>query len=329
MNHEQMHSIIKYNMEKDCPKTMSWDITNKCNLRCKHCFNNSGDGEKYDFTQELSDEECISLAIQIAELKPQQICICGGETLLREIIFDVVKIIAGAGICVNMVSNGLLMTDAIACRLKEVGINDIQISVDGLGGQHDTFRNKEGAFKAAIHAIECIKRAGVNAVVSMVPNRNNVHTFPLYVDYMYKLGVRNIRMMPLLPIGRGKVNYDDLLLSSRQTFEFVYQLEGLREKYEGMRIEWGDALEHLHLVRASRRKYPIVVGIASNGQIYVTPYLPMYVGNVRNHSLSEYWSAGLNVIWRNDKINKVIRGINTVCDLENKITPLEFDLLEE
>lgn len=324
-----MYSIIKYNMEKESPKSMSWDITNKCNLRCKHCFNSSGDGEKYDFSQELSDEECILLAKQIAELKPQQICICGGETLLRSVVFEVVKILADAGICVNMVSNGLLMSDAIAMRLKDAGISDIQISVDGLGGQHDAFRNKEGAFKAAIHAIECIKRAGINAIVSMVPNRSNVFTFSVYVDYMYKLGVRSIRMMPFLPMGRGKIEGNNLLLDSKETFEFVYQLEDLQERYKGMRIEWGDPLEHLFLVRTSRRSYPVVVSIASNGDIYVTPYLPICVGNVRKYSIKEYWDAGLNKIWRNPEINEMIRNINTIYDLEKDVRPIKIDLINE
>ena len=329
MNQERIYSIMKYNLNKEGPKIISWDITNRCNLGCRHCFNNSGDNEKHDFSQELTDEECILVAKQISDLKPQQICICGGEPLLRSVIYDVIKILTDANICVNMVSNGLLMTKNIARRLRDIHINDIQISVDGLGSQHDIFRNREGAFKAAIQSIEYIKEAGINPVVSMVPNRNNYYTFPIFLDYMYKLGVRVVRMMPLLPIGRGKVNYNNLLLDSEETFDFVYQLEGLREKYKEMTIEWGDPLEHLHLIRLARRKYPVIVGIASDGRLYVTPYLPIYVGNIRKHSLNEYWHAGLNVIWRDKDINKIIHEINTVIDFEKKLMPFSFDLIED
>lgn len=308
---------------------MSWDITNKCNIRCRHCFNNSGDVEKYDFSQEMSDSECINLAKDIASIKPQQVCICGGETLLRACIYDIIKILSGAGICVNMVSNGLLLNDEVAVKLKKAGINDIQISVDGLASQHDVFRNRKGAFKQAINAIESIKKAGLSPVVSFCPNRYNFMTFPLYVDYMHKMGVRSIRMMPLLPMGRGKINYDELLLDSRETFDFVCTLNGLREKYDNLEIEWGDPLEHLYIVRASKRKYPIVISIGSSGKISITPYLPIYVGNIRKHSIGSYWKAGLNTIWRREDVYEVIRKMNTVCDFETEILPLSLDLCEE
>lgn len=328
MNKYELYSIVKYNMEKDEPKMLSWDITNKCNLFCKHCFNCSGDTEKYCFEDELSDDECIKLAQEIVLVKPQQLCICGGETLLRNVIFDVIKILSNAGICVNMVSNGILMTDDVAIKLKQSGINDVQISIDGLGSQHDNFRNREGAFKSAVNAVECLKSAGLSPVVSMVPNKINYASFPAYVEYISNLGAKSIRMMPLLPMGRGKINFDDFFMSSKEMFEFVSKLGYLKEKYPNMNIDWGDPLEHLYLVRVTRRRYPLVVSISSSGKLGVTPYLPITVGDVRKHSLKEYWDAGLNTIWRNKEIMDMIRKANTVFDFAEEFEPIIMDICE-
>ena len=328
MNKYELYSIVKYNMEKDEPKMFSWDITNKCNLRCKHCFNSSGDAEKYCFEDELTDDECIKLAKEIAMVKPQQLCICGGETLLRSVIFDVIKILSDAGICVNMVSNGILMTDEVAKRLKESGINDVQISIDGLGSQHDKFRNKEGAFKAAVNAVECLKRAGIRPIVSMVPNKGNYASFSTYVEYVKKLGAKTIRMMPLLPMGRGKINFDGLLMNSEETFDFVCKLCELKESNPDISIDWGDPLEHLYLVRTARRRYPLVVSISSSGKIGVTPYLPITVGDIRKHSLKEYWDAGLSTIWRNKDIMGMIRKANTILDFAEEFEPIDMDICE-
>lgn len=316
MNIIKPYEKVIYNNNLLRPKMMSWDITKKCNMKCMHCFNNSGDSKFHDFDNELSKEETLNVANQIVELKPEQCCLCGGETLLNEHVFDIIRILSNGNIIVNIVSNGLLLSESVAEKLKASGINNVQISVDGLGYQHDKFRNMDGAFKKAIQALKNLKKYNIKSMVSFCPNALNYKHFDNYVSYMNDIGCTNIRMMPLLPLGRGKLNYSHLLLTSNQTFEFVQNLIHLRIKYPNITFEWGDPIEHLFLVLTNKSKIPNTMGILSNGDLSITPYIPIIVGNVREKTLMEYWESGYNKIWRNSHILNIIKAVKTVNDLE-------------
>lgn len=311
------YNRVKFDNTLNRPKMLTWDITNRCNLSCKHCLNCSGDSLIHDFSNELNRTYQISLAHQIAELKPDQCCLCGGETLLNPNIFDIIKIISSNGVMVNMVTNGLLITDDIAKKLKFSGISNVQVSIDGLGYQHDIFRNKIGSFNRSIEAIEILKSNKINVMISCCPNKLNFGNIDTYIEYMHTvLNINNIRMMPLLPLGRAKKECNNLFLNNWENFELVQNLIRLREKYPELNLEWGDPLEHLFLVLFHKRKYPIVMSIASNGDLTLTPYIPIVLGNIKEMSLLDIWQGGYNKVWANQEILSIIKKVNSVYDLE-------------
>ena len=168
------------------PKVMSLDITNKCNFRCKHCFNSSGDDSVYCFKDELTDEEVIKFSKELCEFGLSQICICGGEPTLRiDLVYKVIEMLKKRDIDVNMVSNGYLITRDISQKLKKSGINSVQISVDGLGEIHDKFRNMPGAYKHAIAAINYLYENQIEVMVSCCPNQYNYLGLEMYFEYIY------------------------------------------------------------------------------------------------------------------------------------------------
>lgn len=298
------------------PKMITWDITNRCNLSCKHCLNKSGDSLYHNFDLELSDEEQINLAKQIAKLNPEQCCLCGGETLLNKNIYKIIEIISDNGTMVNMVTNGLLLTDDVAKKLKTSGISHVQISVDGLGCQHNLFRNKIGAFEKSTNAIHILKNNNIDVMVSCCPNKMNAGSIEVFVEYMYKtFRVTCIRMMPLLPLGRATEECQNLFLNSTEYFYFVQKLHNLRNAYPEVELEWGDPLEHLFLVLHNKRKFPIVMSVASNGNLTITPYIPIILGNVRSMSLEDMWKNGYNRIWSNREILNIIKKVKSIYDL--------------
>ena len=77
--------INKYSEIIKAPHQISFDITNKCNLRCLHCFNNSGENDVIN--DELTDEEVMEFITSITPLQLYNICFCGGEPLLRKELF--------------------------------------------------------------------------------------------------------------------------------------------------------------------------------------------------------------------------------------------------
>lgn len=315
MSIEKQYHRVKHLNTRIGPQMVSWDITNRCNLRCKHCFNHSGESAVHNFENELTKDELLRVAGEIIELHPEQCCLCGGEPLLNEHIFDIIHLLNSNGIMVNMVSNGLLISEEVILKLKKAGISHIQVSIDGLGYQHDIFRNKKGAFEQVIHALKLIIANGITAMVSFCPNKLNVNTFELYVSYLYDLGCREIRSMPFLPLGRGKSNSNTLMLDSYEMFLFVDKINRIQAKYKDMKIHWGDPLEHLMLVLTTKRKYPIIMGISSVGDITLTPYIPIIVGNIKKTTLRHIWDNGYRHIWRNPEILNIVQNVENIYQL--------------
>ena len=91
-------------------KSVAIDITYKCNFRCKHCYNSSGEHQRN--SKELSDDEILKIVDEICDYYPESICMCGGETLLRvELICKVAELVnkkSNGKISLNMVTNGYL-----------------------------------------------------------------------------------------------------------------------------------------------------------------------------------------------------------------------------
>lgn len=305
--YERMRQFSRVITEKNSPKSVSIDITNRCNLKCKHCLNESGDSDKHCFDSELSDEEILKIADEIIEIHPEQCCICGGEPLLRkDLIYKLVHKLTSAGIITNMVTNGLLLNEEVAHSLKESGIGNVQISLDGLGIEHNIFRNMHFAFERSINALQILLRNEINATVSFCPNTYNFRNIRTYVYYLYNLGCRHIRTMPLLLLGRAKTNASILELNDEEQHNFINELAILQSELNDMRIEWGDPLEHIFLTIENVRIPMIGFGISSTGNYYFSPYIPLTFGSIKDYDVVEFWKK-FKYIRKNDKFQNLMK----------------------
>lgn len=89
-------------------------------------------------------------------------------------------------------------------------------------------------------------------------------------------------------------------------------------------VKWGDPIDHL--VRFRDTNYFMdQVSVHANGDIVVSAYLPLVVGNVRKRSLSDYWNAGLKTIWATNVVQYLTARMQSVRDMEN-ITTLISDI---
>lgn len=305
------------------PMMVAFDVTGACNFKCLHCYNDSG----CTFTDELTDEEVMDVAEQIKNFNCLNVCICGGEPLMRRNVVDIVERISKNACFVNMVSNGSLMTQDIANKLKAAGLHTLQISIDGsCAVQHDTFRGFIGSFEKTISAIKYAKNAGLDVVVSCTPNKLNIKSINDVIDMCKDLGVSSVRFMPLIPMGRGS-KIDSLLLTPEEYLQLQLNIQLKREEYKhkGFHIEWGDPLDHYMRMPANakigRRTYSMEV--KANGNIGISTYIPVYTGNVRDHSLQEYWDKGFKNIWADEELLDYVTRIRTIYDI-NQLEPKPF-----
>lgn len=317
------------------------DITTKCNFRCKHCFNYSG--EQVRSTKELSDNEFMNIIKQLCEHNIATICICGGEPLLRvDLVYEALDYInekRKGKTAVNMVTNGYFMTDEIACALKQRKINSVQISLDGYDAEtHNWIRNNPQAFDKAINAIKIVKANNIYLGVASCPSKINYSRFFETIKLCQDLKVDMFRVQPLMLMGRGN-QLKDFMLSKAEYFKLTQLIQKYKHTCKDkMVIEWGDPLLHLKFISEKNAKFDNI-NISSYGDILVSPYLPVRVANLRNHSLNDYLSCGLIDITKDPLIKDLCKLLVSWQDMQlnnlNKDIPivglddnLDYDLID-
>lgn len=301
------------------PEQVSFDITQNCNLRCVHCFNNSGASAPL---KDLSREKKLDVAREIAELRPKNVCLCGGEITCYPYLFEIIEILRPSVGNISMVTNGYNMTEELAKKLIEGGVTLAQVSIDGAyAWQHDSFRGVKGSFERAVNAVKYLKKAGLRKLdSSLVPNRLNHKTMEEYAELCASVGIDEIRMMPFLPSGRGKSIGRDLMLNADEYFEFQRTCQKLEKKYAGkLEFIWGDPIDHMRRMPANAEVglSTYVMEIKTNGDLTFTSYLPVVAGNVERGSLRDYWESGYGKIWGDKRFTKYTEQIINIYDLEN------------
>lgn len=288
-------------------KTASIDITYNCNLRCKHCFNSSG--EHIRKTPEMSDETILRLSEELFDLGIENLCICGGEPMLRSaLIYKIASLKSRKypNINLSMVSNGLMIGKEEAKQLAASGINHVQISVDGNKESHEWMRNRKGSYDKAILAITNLIENGISVAVSFCPTKRNFNDIFSVIDKMHDLGVKNFRSQPLMNLGRTKIYLKNEFLSYSQYMRLKKNMDRKQREYDdGFEIEWGDPLEHLFYF-VSQEETMQNIEITSYGDILISPYLPISFGNIINGSIEDYLTAGLKSVWKLPVLKKIV-----------------------
>ncbi|MBT9132640.1 MAG: putative mycofactocin radical SAM maturase MftC [Syntrophomonadaceae bacterium] len=322
------------------PEHVALDITNRCNMRCLHCFNRSGTTAYRG--EELSDDEVLTLAREVRDMDIPSFCFCGGEPLLRfDLIEELLPILCSNRITLSsMVTNGYLLDLEKARMLSRAGLWQIQVSLDGAQATtHEKLRGLEGSFDRAVQAIENAKKAGFPKVaIAFSPTKFNCHEFWKVVEIVEKLGVPHVRVQPLMLLGRAVPNREDIFPSQKQYMELVRSINELRKSYPKLIIEWGDPVDHLIRFSTLLSEFVPYVDIKSDGSVGVSSYLPLYIGNIRRHSLGEYWEAGLGRVWSLSFIKKIAGYMVSGADFYRPDlpiplvfydTPVHLDLIDD
>ena len=192
-----------------------YNCTERCNLRCLHCYSSSEAG-CYD--NELTTDQAKQLLSQLAEADCQVALFSGGEPLLRGDLFELMAEAKRLGLRVVVSSNGTLIDSEKAGKLAEAGVSYVGISLDGAEEFHDKFRQVAGSFRATITGIENCKKAGLRTGLRFTITKANAQQVPVVYDVAASTGVRRICFYHLVRMGRAR-ELDEQAVSSEQTRE--------------------------------------------------------------------------------------------------------------
>lgn len=174
----------------------TYEITNICNFSCMHCMNRSCK----DAAAGLPLETTKQLLTEMYDNGVRSLYLSGGEPLTYPDIDEILQFCHSKDFKLSLATNGSLVSEHMEAICDNV--QDISISVDGIGDIHDSFRGMQGAFAFAEDAFRRL-RGRVNIIVSTVIWGGNVDQLEALVDFVHGSGVSQINFSYLVPLGRA------------------------------------------------------------------------------------------------------------------------------
>jgi len=293
------------------PFMVSYSVTQKCNLKCKHCYSDSVDQAAPD---ELSTEEAFQLVDDLSRWGIGLLIIDGGEPLCREDLLDIVRYASSKGIRTTIGSNGTLVDEAKAKEMVDAGVMAVAISVDGADAStHDSFRGVDGAFEQTLKGIEACRNAGLPFQLNMVIRKDNVSQLEDMLRLAVDLGANAAEVFDLVAAGRAKHECKELVLSlderkltmerlaeAQEDYPLVIRVPGC-PMYPLVLQEKGIKPKHFPPEMLLRIPYygrgcaagmPMgYVMVLSNGEVNPCMLLQVNLGNIREQSIMSIWES--------------------------------------
>ncbi len=281
------------------PKSVIWDVTYACNLRCGHCLTSSGKA----WENELDTGEAIRLVHELEAAGILNLSLSGGEPLLRPDILTLLREMAGTKIRVDIATNGVDVPSALVRQMGDLPVFQIQVSIDGIGETHDIFRGVRGAFESSCRTIRALREEGIAVSISTTVTAQNVSELDQIIGKALELGCSGFKAIPFLAAGRGRRNEELYALTPGQHRAMCVTLEKHRRELQGqMNISSESSFAFL-LQRSTMppRSYgsgPMgcsagydTLSIGSDGTAYPCPFLHDFrLGNLTEMTLKEIWN---------------------------------------
>ena len=197
------------------PRLVFWESTAGCNLRCIHCRRITVADQLTP--QDLTTEEAMRLVDQIAASGKPVFVLSGGEPLFRPDIFAIARHATDAGLPVALATNGTLVDDAVAARIKASGVKRVSISFDGQdAATHDAFRGLPGSFDAAVRGVRALRAVGLPVQINTTVAKHNEAQLEGMLQLAKDLDAIALHLFLLVPVGCGVQIADDQMISAQE-----------------------------------------------------------------------------------------------------------------
>lgn len=272
-----------------------WHITDRCNLRCKHCYQ---DG--YSPDQEQSVQNLLTLAGKIFATLPQAevaINLTGGEPLFYPGIWELLEGLAAWPQLteLNLITNGTLIDRTMAKRLAGLPqISAIKISVEGATAVENDAIRGPGHWGKLLKALDNLQAENVPVILMMTLSSHNYRSIVPLADFAYSRGLAGIIYERFVPLGRG-LGMADLNLTPSQWRE----VNNLVAEAGGIDVDSQDLLPfkafwldtslgraEAELEGAECNLGPQSMALMPDGTVYPCRRLPVPVGNLNDESFS-------------------------------------------
>jgi 12,18-didecarboxysiroheme deacetylase len=183
-----------------------WNSTKACNLACVHCYYTA---RVQRDPNELTTVEAKKMIDDLAAFGAPVLLFSGGEPLLREDLCELGAYAKARGLRTVISTNGCLIDQATAEKIREAGFSYVGVSLDGIRATNDRFRGSVGAFDAALAGMRNCTEAGVRVGLRLTLNRHNAEDLNAIFDLLEAERIKRACFYHLVYSGRGRQIRDD------------------------------------------------------------------------------------------------------------------------
>ncbi|MEQ8663758.1 MAG: pyrroloquinoline quinone biosynthesis protein PqqE [Gammaproteobacteria bacterium] len=268
------------------------ELTYRCPLQCPYC-SNPLDIARYQ--DELATEDWLRVLREARELGAMQLGFSGGEPLVRRDLETLVGEASGLGYYSNLITSGVGMDVDRVARLREAGLDHIQISFQASDEELNNFLGGTASFRHKVEMARAVKAQGYPMVLNIVIHRRNIDHIEDIIRMTIELEADYVELASTQYYGWSRVNVDALLPTRAQ----LARAEAVAHDYQA---RMKDRMKIIYVVPDYFENRPkacmngwgaVFLTIAPDGRAlpcHAASSLPGLVfPNVREHSVREIW----------------------------------------
>lgn len=261
----------------DKPLFFDLQLTSKCNLYCRHCYNASGTGKSY-----IDTENVYQIIDYMKREDIKNLGITGGEAILHPDILDIISYAKTKKINTSLNSNGFILTEKYISELKEVGIDKINISIDGNEKTHNNIRGNRDSYSNAIKAINYARKQDLETEIFCTCMNVNYEVLNEVVALSHALSTK---LYFIRHHNSGRSSQEKIYgLSHEQLFD-LYNANANNQQVSFDKC-FHELPHHIPCITCNSS----IISVQANGDVGLCPYLAMHghiLGNIHAFSLDD------------------------------------------
>ncbi len=277
-------TLVKKTLDEFIPFKVDWELTYRCNLSCKHCYQSGPTGAR-----ELSTEEIFRTLDQLAAMGCLYITFTGGEIMLREDLFEICGYAREKGFALRLFTNGTLVDEAAAQKIRQLNPLTVEISLYAADAPlHERITGVKGSFERTLAALRLLGEHKVNRVVKCTFFQDNAGQFRALEEFSRSMNAPFTYSFTVIPRIDGTGGLEQLRLNEGQLNDILLPL-AKKAADEGAPVD---------LAPGGVQCYEPLCAAGFNS-LYISPYgevfpcvvLRQSCGNVREQPLETIWRA--------------------------------------
>ncbi|MEO1784950.1 radical SAM protein [Thermodesulfobium sp. 4217-1] len=280
------------------PFTVQIHITERCNLNCRHCY------QENEISDEMSLKEIEDITEEIFEVvhdwaeKSQitflpNINLLGGEVFVRRDWEEILDFFSKEHIEYYILTNATLIDRDVARKLKDYHVSAVQVSLDGPEKIHDYIRG-QGSFEKAVIGINNLIENEIDVTLNTTISKINYESFQDLFQVAKSLQVSGLVFSRLVPTGHSQDSKD--LILSKEELRSIYNFVKENNKISDFKVNTGDPIASLYIDCESTYGFGgcaagfAGITVLSDATVVPCRRLKIPLGNLRRDSFREIWA---------------------------------------